>query len=167
MIENAIINFKKWGIDGVTKTMVCSAEDIPINQPTFQVITCFNNVANFFIPQAKRNSVFKKFYNITSEKGVLIGMVHNLFGTPQKTFFFLLQKLFAPFSKYELGDRVAGRKKQKYIAHYFSKKELMILLKNAGYRNIEILSLEQLYKLRGKKYNRLKGSNNLLFFAGK
>jgi hypothetical protein len=49
--------------------------------------------------------------------------------------------------------------------HYFSKKELYNHLKEADFKNIEVISLAEYYKQNNIRYNHLKGYNNLLFFA--
>jgi len=167
MIEKAIANFKLWNIERSLKPLLGSIENIVFKEPVFQVITAFNNVLCFVTPRRNRNQVFKKFYDITTPNGVLIGMVHHVYGTPLKTLYFLLQRVISPFQKKEFGDRNAGKKEQKYFAHYYSRTELRELLEQAGYTQIEITSLAEFYKSKERKYNRLKGYNNLMFYAVK
>jgi len=167
MISAAENNFEEWGIAANTELMLSPVNEIPIAVPTFQLITCFNNVFSCVSPFELCTASFKKLSQVIDDKGVLIGMVHNMYGTPQKTLFFILQKLFSFFRKDEWGDRIAGRENQKYKAHYFNKRQLGKYLTIAGFKSIEVLSLQELYTLKKRKYNRLKGSNNLVFIATK
>lgn len=167
MIEKAIINFKLWNIEKSVKPLLGSIEKIEFEKPIFQMITAFNNVLCFITPRKNRNELFKKFYHITTPGGVLMGMVHHVYGTPLKTSYFILQKLLSPFQKKEFGDRSAGKREQKYFAHYYTKKEVRELLHQAGYTQIEVSSLSEFYKSRNRKYDRLKGYNNIVFYGVK
>lgn len=167
MIEKAIANFKLWNIESSVKPLLGSIENLVFEKPLFQIVTAFNNVLCFITPRQNRNEVFKKFYDITTKNGVIIGMVHHVYGTPQKTLYFMLQKLLSPFQQKEFGDRNAGTKNQKYFAHYYTKKEVRELLEQAGYTQIEVSSLAEFYKSRNRKYNRIKGYNNIVFYGVK
>jgi ubiquinone/menaquinone biosynthesis C-methylase UbiE len=167
MLSAAKNNFENWGISNYTKTLLSPANELPITQPFFKLITCFNNVIGCITSSEQRNETFKKLFNIMHFGGVLIGMVHNMYGTPQKTMFFLLQKLVSSVLKNGWGDRIAGRKNQKYKVHHFNKRQITSHLKIAGFKNVEIFSLGELYSMKRRRYNRLKGSNNLIFIARK
>jgi len=167
MMEKAVENFKLWNIEKSVKPLICSVEGIAFKEPLFQIITAFNNVLCFVTPRKKRDEVFKKLYDITTSNGVFIGMVHHVYGTPAKTLYFLLQRLISPFTKKDFGDRKAGRKGQQYFAHYYTRTELRELLEQAGYTQIKITSLSEFYNSKPRKYNRLTGYNNLMFYAVK
>lgn len=167
MIEKAEKNFEQWDIASQTKTLVCPVSEIEIDVPAFQLITCFNNVSSFILPHKNREQSFKKMYELTTVNGVIIGMVHHIYSTPLRTVYFLFRWAVSPLLKSSYGDKKVGRTNQKYYAHYFSKKELNALLQNAGYAQVHILSLEAYYQLTGRKYNRRKGWNNLIFLGVK
>jgi ubiquinone/menaquinone biosynthesis C-methylase UbiE len=167
MIAQAIVNFKNWGISEFTDTLVAPIEDMDCHKPTYDFICLLNNIMDYVIPSSRRDRGFKKIYEILEPEGAITGVVHNIYGTPQKIGFFLLSSIFNIFSKREFGDKITGWEGKKFLVHYFSRSQVYKHLVNAGFKDIKIYTLEDLNKMRGKKYNRLKGDNNLLFIARK
>jgi hypothetical protein len=51
--------------------------------------------------------------------------------------------------------------------YYYNKKGLIQDLIEVGFTAVEVYSLEEYYILHGKKYDRKKGYNNLIFMATK
>ena len=64
-------------------------------------------------------------------------------------------------------NRVTGFYGFDVKGYYFTKKDLRKHLQETGFVNIEIKSLSEYCKEINVPYNRLKGMNNLIFFATK
>lgn len=167
MIKKCDENLLNWGLTEVVKTEVIDAVEFKNSNLSFDVVTIMNNMLTYVIDKQQRKQIFKNAYNILNEKGCIIGVVHHQKGTPQKTGYFLLRRFFKPFLKREVGYRLTGFKGLRFGGYYFTKNDLYELLNENNFKNIEVISLEEFSKKKGIKYDRLKGSNNLLFFATK
>lgn len=165
MIKKCCENLKNWNLLDKVETHVGNATVYDSNGITFDVVTIMNNMMTYVIDKKDRNTIFKNSFKVLNQGGCIIGVVHNQIGTPQKSLFFFLRGLMRPFLKHEVGYRLTGFKGLKFGGHYFSKKELEQHLKDSNFKNIEIVSLSEFYKQKNVSYNRLKGYNNLLFFA--
>ena len=126
-----------------------------------------NGVLTYITNKKDRNSVFKKMFDTLKKRGSIIGVVHNQIGTPKKTIYFYLKKLLCCIPNYDTGNRMTGFGGFKVRGHYFTKGELHNLLLKSGFKEIEILSLEELHKKLNLNYKRSTGSNNLVFMAKK
>lgn len=167
MIKKAEINIREWGYDDRVTLGLADATKYTDNNDSYELVTLMSCTLTYISKKADRYAVFKTAHNILKPDGCLIGVVHNQVGTPQKTAYFLLRRLLKPFLKNEVGNRTAGFYGFDVPGYYFSKKDLFIHLKDNGFKNIEIKSLSEIYKEKNQKYNRLKGYNNLVFFATK
>lgn len=167
MIRKCKENVANWGLTNVVKIEVIDAVEFKTEDSPFDVVTIMNNMLNYIIDKKQRQKIFKNSFEILKDNGCIIGVVHNQIGTPQKTAYFLLRRFFKPFLKKEVGYRLTGFKGLRCGGYYFTKNDLEQLLKESNFKNIEIISLEEFSKKKGIKYDRIKGSNNLLFFATK
>jgi SAM-dependent methyltransferase len=167
MIRKAKVNVKEWGLQDRVTLGIADATKYADLSESYDLVTLMSCTLTYISKKADRYAVFKTSYDILKPKGCLIGVVHNQVGTPQKTAYFLLRRLLKPFLKNEVGNRTAGFYGFDVPGYYFSKKDLLEHLQDNGFKNIEIKSLSELYKETNKKYNRLKGYNNLVFFATK
>lgn len=167
MIDRAKNHIKTWGIEDKVSLLTADAvtfKDVPESYDLVTLMSCMLT----YVPEKKdRYSVFKTSYDILKKGGCVIGVVHNQVGTPQKTLFFWCRRILKPFLKHEVGYRIAGFYGYDVPGYYFSKKELKQHLAENGFESIEITSLSEFYKSINYNYNRLKGYNNLLFFATK
>lgn len=167
MIKKCNENLKNWSLLDKVTTHVGNATEYNSNKVSFDVVTIMNNMMTYVIDKNDRNLIFKNAFEILNSHGCIIGVVHHQKGTPQKSLFFFFRRLFKPFLKHEVGYRLTGFKGLKFGGHYFSKKELEQHLKDSNFKNIEVISLSEFYRQKNVPYNRLKGYNNLLFFATK
>jgi len=169
--ENMILkcqqNLKAWGIDQVTETIVCDAFDYKEVNGRFEMVTLLNNMLTYVPKRVMRVGVFKNALQILKKEGVLIGTVHNQVGTRNKTLYFKLRSLFYFILGDKVGNRNTGFHGYKFPGYYYTKKGLQNDLEVAGFKTIEIYSLEEFSKLNGKQYDRKKGYNNLIFIASK
>lgn len=167
MIKKCNENLINWRITDIVITEVVDAAKFENKDYSFDVVTIMNNMLTYVIDKKQRNEIFKKSYEILNDTGAIIGVVHNQIGTLQKTGYFFMRRFFKPFLKTEVGYRLTGFKGLRFGGYYFTKKDLYNHLNDSNFKNIEIISLEEFSKNNNSSYNRLKGSNNLLFFATK
>lgn len=167
MIKKCNENLLKWGLINNVITKVTDAAQFKSEVQYFDVVTFMNNMLTYVTDKEERDKIFKNSYQILNDNGCIIGVVHHKVGTPQKTVYFLLRRFLKPFLKTEVGFRLTGFKGFKFGGHYFSKNEIFNHLKENDFKNIEVISLAEFSKNNNLSYNRLKGYNNLLFFATK
>lgn len=167
MIKKGRENVISWNLQDKVKLEVADASKFTAKANSFELVTIMNCMLTYIQDRKDRYTIFKTAHDILSPKGVLIGVVHNQVGTPQKTLYFLLRRLIKPFLKNEPGNRTTGFYGFDVSGYYFTKKDLHKHLSDNGFVNIEIKSLSEYYKEINFKYNRLKGYNNLIFFATK
>lgn len=167
MIKKGIQNVKDWGMDGIVDLKVEDASKFKGEKNSFELVTLMNCMLTYVNKREDRYNIFKVANTILKEEGCLIGAVHNQVGTPQKTTYFFLRRLFKPFLKSEPGNRVTGFYGFDVKGYYFTKKDLRKHLQETGFVTIEIKSLSEYCKEINVPYNRLKGMNNLIFFATK
>ena len=171
-ISQSMINFCEknvieWGID---KDINLSVEDLisfENMKEEFNLVMLMNGVLTYITKKDDRHNIFKKIFNILGNKGCVIGVVHNQVGTPKKTIYFKLKSLLRFIPNFDSGNRMTGFEGFKVRGHYFTKSELHSIISKAGFKDIEILSLEELRQQMGLNYNRNTGSNNLIFMAKK
>ncbi len=167
MIKKGIENIKSWELTEKVEMAVADATKFSASNSSFELTTLMNNILTYIKDREDRYTIFKTCFDILAPNGCLIGAVHNQVGTPQKTLFFFLRRVFKPFIKGEVGSRITGFNGFEFDGYYFSKSDLRKHLVDNGFKNIEIQSLSEFYKTENIKYNRLKGYNNLIFFATK
>lgn len=167
MIKKGQENITSWNLQDKVRLEVADAITFKANDYSFELITFMNNMLNYVKDKNDRMTILKKSFSMLQKNGVLIGVVHNQVGTPQKTIYFFLRNLLGPLLKNEPGNRTTGFKGYYFMGYYFKKNELKKTLKEIGFENIEIKSLAEYCKEINIEYNRLKGYNNLIFFAVK
>lgn len=167
MIKKGKENIKKWNLEDKVTLEVADATKFKAAENSFELVTFMNCILNYVKDRKDRYTIFKTAHEILKPNGVIIGVVHNQVGTPQKTVYFFLRRMLKPFLKKEPGNRITGFNGFKFEGYYFSKKDLSKHLSDNGFTNIDIKSLEEYSKENNLKYNRLKGYNNLIFFATK
>ena len=167
MIKRGVENLKTWNLQNKVVLKVADATTFSAKADSYQLVTLMNCMLTYVKDRKDRYAIFNTAHSILVPNGVLIGVVHNQVGTPHKTIYFLLRRLFKPFLKNEPGNRVTGFYGFDVGGYYFTKNDLQQHLSDAGFKNIEIKSLAEYSKEINIKYNRLKGYNNLLFFATK
>lgn len=167
MIKKCHENLINWKISQKVTTHVINATDYVDKEKKIDIVLLMNSILTYVSDKGSRYKIFKNSFDILNNEGCIIGVVHNQIGTPQKTLYFMLRRILKPFLKNEVGNRMTGFKGFKVSGYYFSKKDLHRHLSDNGFQNIEILSLAEYYKQKNYKYDRLKGYNNLLFFATK
>lgn len=167
MIKKGHENIISWNLQNKVQLEVADATKFTANAGSYELVTLMNCMLTYVKDRKDRYAIFKTANNVLVPKGVLIGAVHNQVGTPQKTIYFLLRRILKPFLKDEPGNRVTGFYGFDVGGYYFTKKDLHKHLSDNGFENIEIKSLSEYYKEISIEYNRLKGYNNLIFFATK
>lgn len=167
MIKKGNENIISWNLHDKVKLEVADATIFTAKDNSYELVTLMNCMLTYVKDRKDRYTIFKTAHDILLPKGVLIGAVHNQVGTPQKTIYFLLRRILKPFLKNEPGNRITGFYGFDVGGYYFTKKDLHKHLSDNGFENIEIKSLSEYYKEINIKYNRLKGYNNLIFFATK
>jgi SAM-dependent methyltransferase len=167
MIKKAAENILKWGLKDKVELKVADAITFETENGSFELVTFMNNMLNYINDRDDRMTILRNAFSMLKQNGVLIGVVHNQVGTPQKTGYFFLRNLFKPFLKNEPGNRITGFKGYSFMGYYFRQNELKRILEDIGFVTIEIKSLSKYNKEINIDYNRLKGYNNLLFFATK
>ncbi|SHG58511.1 class I SAM-dependent methyltransferase [Flavobacterium johnsoniae] len=167
MIGKCKENLKTWNIDDLVVTVVGDAKDYNKVNNKFQLVTILNSMLTYVPVKKDRLTIFKNAHQILVPDGVIIGTVHNQVGTMPKTVYFKLRNLFSFFLGEKTGNRDTGFKGFKVAGYYYTKKGLISDLKQTGFRDIEVYSIEDYYALDGRKYDRSKGYNNLIFVASK
>lgn len=167
MIKKGSENIIFWNLQDKVILEVADATKYTAKESSFELVTLMNCMLTYVKDKKDRYTIFKTSYDILISKGVLIGAVHNQVGTPQKTVYFFLRRILKPFLRDEPGNRITGFYGFDVGGYYFTKKDLHKHLSDNGFTNIEIKSLEEYSKENNLKYNRLKGYNNLIFFATK
>lgn len=167
MIKKCNENLINWQVTDMVTTEVADAAAFESRDYTFDVVTIMNNMLTYVTDKQQRDKIFKKSHEILKDKGCIIGVVHHQIGTPQKTAYFMLRRFLKPFLKSEVGYRLTGFKGLKFGGYYFTKEDLYKHLNDNDFKNIEITSLAGFSEKQGIPYDRMKGSNNLLFFATK
>jgi ubiquinone/menaquinone biosynthesis C-methylase UbiE len=167
MIKKGKQNIISWNLQDKVELQVVDATKFIAKGNSYELVTLMNSMLTYVKNIKDRYTIFKTAHDILIPKGVLIGEVHNQVGTPQKTIYFLLRRILKPFIKNEPGNRVTGFYGFDVGGYYFTKKDLHKHLSDNGFVNIEIKSLSEYSKEINIKYNRLKGYNNLIFFASK
>lgn len=167
MIKKCNENLKIWNIDSIVTTSSGDAKNFDKVSDKFHLVTILNSMLTYVSLKKDRLKIFANAHKILIDQGVLIGTVHNQVGTPAKTLYFKLRNIFSFFLGDKVGNRNTGFKGFKVAGYYYTKKGLLDDLNQVGFRDIEIYSVEEYYALNGKKYNRKKGYNNLIFIATK
>lgn len=167
MITKCNSNLKLWNIDAITQTIVGSAIDINIKKNSFDLVVIFNSMLTYVSRKADRQAIFNKSYSVLKSEGVLIGTVHNQEGVLAKTYYFKIRNLFSFILGEKVGNRYTGFKGYKVQGYYYDKKGLTQDIRDAGFKNIDVYSLEEYYTLKNQTYNRKTGYNNLIFIASK
>ncbi|HLP63702.1 class I SAM-dependent methyltransferase [Flavobacterium sp.] len=167
MITKCDENLKEWKLDSITQTLVMDAKDFNNVYNEFDLVTILNSMLTYVVEKNDRLAIFKNSYQIAKPNGVLIGTVHNQEGTFLKTAYFKLRNLLSFYYGDKVGYRNTGYNGYKVPGYYYSKKDLHNDIKNAGFKSIDVYSLEEYYRLIGLTYNRKTGYNNLIFIAQK
>jgi ubiquinone/menaquinone biosynthesis C-methylase UbiE len=167
MIAKCDYNLKLWDIEEITKTLIGNAKDINVEENSFDLVIIFNSMMTYVPKKEDRKAIFKKTFSMLKANGVFIGTVHNQVGTPGKTIYFKLRNLLSFILGDKVGNRNTGFDGFKVEGYYYDKKRLIQDIKDVGYENIEVMSLQEFYVSKGLTYNRKKGYNNLIFIASK
>ncbi|MBY0486726.1 MAG: class I SAM-dependent methyltransferase [Flavobacteriaceae bacterium] len=167
MIEKCKENLKDWNIDSSTEAIVIDAKDYNKVENKFDLVTILNSMLTYVSEKSARVQIFKNAYQIAKPNGVLIGTVHNQEGSFLKTSYFKVRNLLSFYYGDKVGNRVTGYNGFKVQGYYYDKKVLLQDIQSAGFKSIEIYSLEEYYALSNQVYDRKKGYNNLIFIAQK
>jgi SAM-dependent methyltransferase len=167
MIEKCNENLKEWNFNSITETIVGDAKDFNKVSNEFQLITILNSMLTYVPVRNDRLTIFKNSHQILVQDGVLIGTVHNQIGVFMKTMYFKFRSLFSFILGDKVGNRDTGFKGFKVSGYYYTKEGLIKDLKESGFRDIEVYSIEEFQALNGRGYDRKKGYNNLIFVASK
>ncbi|MEM4171106.1 MAG: class I SAM-dependent methyltransferase [Thermoplasmata archaeon] len=168
MIEKFNQNLHFWKLD--TNRLIlkcCSAENLDEPSNSSDLVTVFTSTLTYVFPSEMRNNFLKNLYRILKPGGFIIGVVHHRYGRLTKSMYFILQYLYAWIFKITPGDRIGGFYNKKLKTHYFTKQEIKDLLIINNFEPILVSDLYNLFKMEGKKYNRWKGDNNIVFIAKK
>ncbi len=167
MIDKCNQNLKFWNIEQITQTFVGDATNYTLVENEFELVTILNSMLTYVPLRKNRIQIFKNSFKALKNNGVIIGTVHNQVGTLPKTFYFKIRNIFSFILGEKVGNRNTGFNGYKVPGYYYDKTGLKKDLKQSGFTDIEIYSLEEYYKLKGISYNRKKGYNNLIFIASK
>lgn len=167
MIAKCNLNLKEWKIDHITETFVGDATNYTSVTSEFDLVTILNSMMTYVPIRKNRIQIFKNSHKALKDNGVIIGTVHNQIGTLAKTMYFKLRGVFSFVLGEKVGNRNTGFNGYVVPGYYYSKKGLEKDLLESGFKNIEIYSLDEYYKMKGIEYNRKKGYNNLIFIASK
>lgn len=167
MIDKCNKNLKSWNIDSIVSTIVGDAKDFNKVSSEFELVTILNSMLTYVPVRKDRLTIFNNACQILVSDGVIIGTVHNQVGVFAKTWYFRLRELLSFFLKEKVGNRDTGFKGFKVSGYYYTKKGLIADLRESKFRDIEIYSIEEFYAMQGRKYDRKKGYNNLIFIASK
>ena len=129
---------------------------------------CKGNSMLTYVPvRESRLDIFQNSYDSLIDKGVVVGVVHHQIGKPLKTWYFKIRNVFSFILKEKVGNKSTGFKGYKLPGYYYDKKWLMQDLSQVGFNNILIYSLDEFFKKTGKKYDKTKGYNQLIFVGSK
>ena len=167
MIAKCNDNLKLWKIDAITETLAINATEYNKVEEAFELVTILNSMLTYVPLKEDRLEIFKNSNQILKQNGTLIGTVHNQVGTLAKTAYFKLRNVFSFVFGDKVGNRMTGFNGFEVSGYYYDKKTLKNDLVLSGFKNIEIYSLEDFFKMNGQTYNRKKGYNNLIFIASK
>lgn len=167
MIAKCNENLKLWKIDDITETLVGDAVAYDQIQNEFDLVTIFNSMMTYIPERTNRLKIFRNSLQILKYNGFVVGTVHNQVGTPLKTIYFSFRNLFSFILKDKVGNRNTGHNGFEVQGYYYTKNGLTKDLIEAGFKNVEVYSLEEYYHSIGQKYNRKKSYNNLIFIAQK
>lgn len=167
MIARCNENLRSWNIDQITETLVINAVDYNKTSETFELVTILNSMMTYVPLRAHRMAIFSNSLKALKPHGIIIGTVHNQEGVLSKTVYFRIRRLFAFVLGEKVGNRNTGFNGFKVPGYYYSKEGLISDLEESGFKNIEVLSLEEFYARHHKAYDRKKGYNNLIFTAVK
>ena len=167
MIEKCKENLKEWKIDSITEAIVINAKDYNKVENKFDLVTILNSMLTYVSEKKDRVEIFKNSYQVAKPSGVLIGTVHNQEGSLLKTVYFKVRNLLSFYYGDKVGNRVTGYNGFEVQGYYYNKKELIKDIQSAGFKSVEVYSLEEYYALYNITYDRNKGYNNLIFIAQK
>lgn len=167
MIAKCKENLKQWKIDGITETVVGDAKGYNKVNNAFDLVTILNSMLTYVPKRNDRLKIFENSFQILKPKATIIGTVHNQVGSPAKTLYFKLRSLFSFILGDKVGNRTTGFNGFKVPGYYYDKRGLIKDLLTAGFKNVEVYSLEEYHALKDQFYDRKKGYNNLIFIATK
>lgn len=167
MIAKCNANVKLWNISHITETLVTNAVDYKVAENSFELVTILNSMLTYVSKKEERMQIYSNSLHILKPGGIVIGTVHNQIGTLQKTLYFKLRNLFSFILGDKVGNRNTGFNGFKVPGYYYSKRGLIKDLLTAGFKNVEVYSLEEYHGLKDELYDRKKGYNNLIFIATK
>lgn len=165
MISKCQVNLKTWGMDSIAETHVGNAKDFKGEKGSFDLVTIMNSMLTYVPLRNDRIAIFKNSYDLLKPKGTIIGTVHHQVGSPAKTYYFKMRKMFSFILGEKVGNRNTGFNGFKVPGYYYDKDTLIKDLQAVGFSQVKVLSLEKYYKSVGKFYDRKKGYNNLMFLA--
>ncbi|MCK0125034.1 class I SAM-dependent methyltransferase [Gelidibacter sp. F2691] len=167
MIVNCERNLSEWRINAKVQTFVQNAVDLIVPNEYFDLVTLLNSMLTYVAIREDRLKIFKNSYESLKNNGVVIGTVHNQVGRPLKTYYFKIKSVFSLVLKHKVGNKDTGFKGFKIPGYYYDKKWLVQDLKESGFNNVEVYSLEEFFVNMGKIYDKSKGYNQLIFIASK
>ena len=168
MISKCNENLKLWNISEFTTTEVGNAKEYNKKNNEFDLVTILNSMLTYVPEKKDRLAIFENAFKILKPKATILGTVHNQEGTLKKSLYFRLRKIFSVFLKDKVGNRKTGFKGFKVSGYYYDKETLINDLETSGFKNIEVYSLEEYYKIfKNKTYDRKTGYNNLIFIGSK
>lgn len=169
--ENMILkcqkNLKEWGIDQITKTKTSNATEFKSPENHFDLVTILNSMLTYVPLKKDRIQIFKNSFSVLQKNGVLIGTVHHQVGSPSKTLYFKVRKMFSFILGDKVGNRNTGFNGFKVPGYYYDRDTLIKDIKSVGFSNVQVWSLQEYYQSIGKFYNAKTGYNNLIFIAQK
>lgn len=167
MIEGCKENLKDWDIKAEVKLYVADAATLLVDKDRFDVVTLLNSMLTYVPVRESRLDIFKNAYDSLIDEGVVVGVVHHQIGKPMKTLYFKMRNMFSFILKEKVGNKSTGFKGYKLPGYYYDTTWLKKDLSHSGFSNILIYSLEEFFQKTGKKYDKSKGYNQLIFVASK
>ena len=167
MISKCQTNLIHWGIDKITETWVGNAKDYKPAGTSFGLVTILNSMLTYVPEKKDRIQIFKNSFSVLKPGGTLIGTVHHQVGSPAKTYYFKMRKVFSIFLGEKVGNRNTGFNGFKVPGYYYDKATLTADISSVGFEGVQVWSLEEYYQSIGKNYDSKRGYNNLIFVARK